>query len=226
MLEDYGVNTCDLMPKEDINMSVNLTGLSNGEPAPFPAFLPLHIFDDTEYDSRTPDEWMNLGVMDGEAKPVPGKALLPTTRTAEGFGNYQWIDVGALSYDKNKEEYLVQIVGTKGLRHNVVPDEIKVRAVVQSPTEERPAKKRPRKYAKGQFNVPRIRLLFAAEDPVVFAERVARAFAFRRETEALLRYNLYIDCMPMDGVSKLDHPSLDRMVAWARDTRTLRKDRK
>lgn len=225
LLEDYSVSTCDLMPKEQIDMTVNLTGLSHGEPAPFPAFLPLHIFDDTEYDSRTPSEWMGLGLINGEMNPVPGKALLPTTRTTDGFGNYEWIDVGALSYDKDKEEYLVQIVGTKGLKHNVVPDEIKIRAVVQSPNDEKPVKKKPKKYIKSQFNVPRIRLLFAAEDPAVFAERVARAFALRRETEALLRYNLYIDCMPMDGVPRLDQTSIDRMISWARDTRTLRKDR-
>jgi len=120
----------------------------------------------------------------------------------------------------------VQIVGTKGLQHNVVPDEIKVRAMVQSPTDEKPTRKRPKKYKISQYNVPRIRLLFAAEDPLVFAERVARAFALRRETESLLRYNLYIDCMPMDGVPRLDQCSVDRMVKWAKDTRTLRKDRK
>lgn len=214
------------MPKQDIDMTVNLTGLSNGESAPFPSFLPLHIFDDTEYDTRTPEEWVNLGVINGEQKPVPGKALIPTTRSTEGFADYEWIDVGALSYDKEKEEYLVQIVGTKGLKHNVVPDEIKVRAMVQSPTDEKPTRKKQKKYPRNKLNVPRIRLLFAAEDPVVFAERVAKAFACRRETEALLRYNLYIDCMPMDGVPRLDQTSIERMVNWARDTRTLRKDRK
>ena len=59
-------------------MKVNLTGLNGSDAAPFPSFLPLQIFDDTEYDCRTPQEWLQLGVVDNEQKPVPGKALLPT----------------------------------------------------------------------------------------------------------------------------------------------------
>ena len=28
------------------------------------AYLPLHLFDDISYDSRTPDEWLTLGLDD------------------------------------------------------------------------------------------------------------------------------------------------------------------
>ncbi|XP_048578532.1 dynein axonemal heavy chain 1-like isoform X2 [Nematostella vectensis] len=224
LLEEFGVNTGDLMPREDYNMSVNLTGMTNGDVAPFPSFLPLHIFDDTEYDTRTSEEWINLGMTDGVRKPVPGKALLPTGKVNDGIKEYEWLEVGALSYDKGSELFLVQIVGTDGLQHNVVPEEIKVRARMTSNDEKPPTKKKKRLNTESQFSVPRIRVLFNAEDPMVFAERVAKAFALRRETEALLRYNLYIDCMPMDGVPRLDSSSIDRMVNWARDTRTLRKD--
>lgn len=32
------------------------------EPTPtFPSFLPLEIFDNTEFDCRTPEEWVQLG---------------------------------------------------------------------------------------------------------------------------------------------------------------------
>ena len=50
------------------------------DPAPFPPFLPLEIFDNEEYDCRTPEEWLALG-FESEIdvrKPVPAKALLPT----------------------------------------------------------------------------------------------------------------------------------------------------
>ena len=77
----------------------------------------------------------------------------------------------------------------------------------------------------GQYWVPRIRLMFSAEDPRMFAERVANAFAFRRQTEALLRYHLYIDCMPMEGVGELDQASLKRMTDWAKGAPQLAKDR-
>jgi len=67
--------------------------------------------------------------------------------------------------------------------------------------------------------------MFRAEDPRLFAERVADAFAARRETEALLRYHLYVDCMPMHGVGELDQASLKRMTDWAKGAPQLAKDR-
>ena len=50
----------------------------------FSPFLPLEIFDDTEYDCRTPEGWLALGLEREEGggeevrKLVPAKALLPT----------------------------------------------------------------------------------------------------------------------------------------------------
>jgi len=67
--------------------------------------------------------------------------------------------------------------------------------------------------------------MFRAEDPRLFAERVAEAFVTRRLTEALLRYHLYVDCMPMDGIGELDQASLKRMIDWAKGAPQLAKDR-
>lgn len=46
----------------------------------FTHVLAFQIFDNDEYDCRTPEEWMSLGLEPGshDRKPVPGKALLPT----------------------------------------------------------------------------------------------------------------------------------------------------
>ena len=67
--------------------------------------------------------------------------------------------------------------------------------------------------------------MFRAEDPRLFAERVAEAFTARRLTEALLRYHLYVDCMPMEGIGELDQASLKRMTDWAKGAPPLAKDR-
>ena len=77
----------------------------------------------------------------------------------------------------------------------------------------------------GQYWIPRVRLMFRAEDPRLFAERVAEAFFSRRLTEALLRYHLYVDCMPMDGVGELDQGSLKRVTELAKGAPQLAKDR-
>ena len=73
--------------------------------------------------------------------------------------------------------------------------------------------------------MPRVRLYFKAEDPEVFARRVADAFRARAHTEALLRYHLYIDCMPMEGVGELDQASLRRMTEWAKGAPALARDK-
>ena len=67
--------------------------------------------------------------------------------------------------------------------------------------------------------------MFAAEDPESFSRRVAEAFTKRSQTEALLRYNMYIDCMPMEGVGELDQASLKRMTEWAKGAPSLSKDK-
>lgn len=40
----------------------------------------IELFDNEEYDCRTPEDWLALGNADGspDRKPIPGKALLPT----------------------------------------------------------------------------------------------------------------------------------------------------
>ena len=65
-----------LMPKDPSGEAVELNK-NPDDPAPFPPFLPLDIFDNDEFDCRTPDEWIHMGAENGKRKPVPGIALLP-----------------------------------------------------------------------------------------------------------------------------------------------------
>jgi hypothetical protein len=51
--------------------------------------------------------------------------------------------------------------------------------------------------------VSRVDLCFTAEDPFVFARRHVDAHANRGHAESLLRYNLYIDCMPTEDIPPL-----------------------
>lgn len=46
-------------------------------------FYKIQIFDNEEFDCRTPEEWLALGYEEGscDCKPVPAKALLPTKTT-------------------------------------------------------------------------------------------------------------------------------------------------
>ena len=74
MLAEKGIKNSDLIPSTNINMRVQI---NPGDDSPFPCFLSLETFDNTEYDCRTPEDWLALGVEGKKKKPVPGKALLP-----------------------------------------------------------------------------------------------------------------------------------------------------
>lgn len=55
----------DLMPITDQTSKalLNFSGGQDGHLTPtFPSFLPLEIFDNTEFDCRTPEEWLALGI--------------------------------------------------------------------------------------------------------------------------------------------------------------------
>ena len=64
LLTQHNVMTQELMPITDRSSKALLSSSSRGGDSStpvFPSFLPLEIFDNTEFDSRTPEEWMKLG---------------------------------------------------------------------------------------------------------------------------------------------------------------------
>lgn len=77
-----------------------------------------------------------------------------------------------------------------------------------------------------QYWVPRVCLLFLAEDPQVFAQRVVSANSLRKKTQALLLYHLYVDCMPTDGLNSVSERSLQRMKLLALHTPKLKREKR
>ena len=70
----------------------------------------------------------------------------------------------------------------------------------------------------------RLQLCFDAEDPVRFVNRLVFAHSARSMAEALIRYNLYVDCMPLDGVAQLDSEQVNRIVGRALNTLALKRN--
>ena len=216
--------TSDLMPWKDFNMRVDLTKAATNSKRLYPPFLSLDIFDNTEYDCRNPEEWLNLGRTGKSQKPVPGRALLSTTgKDIADPDRFLWMDVGVLQYDVGTKQYFVKAVASDGIQHNVIPKGTKLNATIDKGNENSKTKMLPSSLTVTGCWVPRIRLMFCAEDPVVFADRVAYAYRLRQQTEALIRYQLYIDCMPVDEVAELETSSLEQMVGWASETSMLKK---
>ncbi|NXK03929.1 DYH1 protein, partial [Herpetotheres cachinnans] len=121
LLASEGIDSNQLMPRH--HDPDNMPAIEEKKDPVFPIYLPLKVFDNDEYDCRTPEEWISLGLEPGshERKPVPGKALLPTD---DVLGHedpksqkliYKWIDVGVLDYDKETGLYLVHKTDKNGL---------------------------------------------------------------------------------------------------------------
>uniref|UniRef100_G1R661 Dynein axonemal heavy chain 1 n=1 Tax=Nomascus leucogenys TaxID=61853 RepID=G1R661_NOMLE len=220
LLFSQGIDSSKLMPRH-LDPQHPQT-IEQGHDPLFPIYLPLKVFDNEDFDCRTPREWINMGLEPGslDRKPVPGKALLPTD---DFLGHedpksqklkYKWCEVGVLDYDEEKKLYLVHKTDEKGL----VRDEMG-RPILNAGVT--PEGRPPLQVC--QYWVPRIQLLFCAEDPCMFAQRVVQANALRKNTEALLLYNLYVDCIPSDGQRVIGEQSLSKIKQWALSTPRIRK---
>ena len=76
-----------LMPVHRPPNEVIVLNAPEKDPAPFPPFLPLHYFDDENYEIWTPQEWFNKGIEKKVYKPLPAKALLPNVPSNQ-YSNY------------------------------------------------------------------------------------------------------------------------------------------
>ena len=70
----------------------------------------------------------------------------------------------------------------------------------------------------------RLQICFDAEDPVLFANRVVEAYRSRRLAEAVIKYNLYVDCMPSEELGQLDAEQISRVIARAMSTKEMQRN--
>ncbi|EFC47930.1 hypothetical protein NAEGRDRAFT_78559 [Naegleria gruberi] len=71
--------------------------------------------------------------------------------------------------------------------------------------------------------LPRIYVMFLAENPVNFAKRVAHAHKSRKVAESLIRYFLYIEHMPSDDSSPLTEDQSQNIRRLGCDSKRLRE---
>ena len=144
----------------------------SASPSPF---LALELFDDTEFDSRTPQDWIALGSLNGIHAGVPAKALLPDDESS-----LAWTDCLVMSFNASTSLFTATVSGS-GAEHQL----------------------------------PRLLIMFKAEDPAVFTRRVDDACQRRLRVESELMYNLYIDCMPREEAVRPSDASFKHMAEFA-----------
>lgn len=156
--------------------------------------FPLDWFDNYDFDCMLPDDWLNLGVLEGERHPIPGLAFLPNeanetyeTTTAQLSNNlYKWVKVSVNSYDQIKLRWCVTDVETTL-----------------------------------KYNIPRIYLMFMAEDPENFVNRIQYALRLRENSEKFLQYTSLTNCMETAGIPKLKDKMISKIYHYIRSTLKL-----
>ncbi|KAK7907430.1 hypothetical protein WMY93_016042 [Mugilogobius chulae] len=214
------INFEDLLAENGIDS----TCLINSNDFSESSYLPLEIFDNVEFDCRTPEDWLSLGITEGSGnrKPVPAKALLPTeVKISSDSGKftqeYNWHLTGVLDYNKETSLYLVEKIFLKDSVGESIDSSLMEQQKKTLLSGEKPY------ITGGRYWVPRIRLLFKAEDPRIFLQRVKNALHLRDKTETLIRNNLYVNGMPIrKETSSLDSSCLQRIRKYVRTTPGLR----
>ncbi|KFM76068.1 Dynein heavy chain 1, axonemal, partial [Stegodyphus mimosarum] len=165
------------------------------EGIPCEPFLSLDIFDDDYlYETRSPEEWLSLGVDETNMKHVPGTALVPVPQWEVGQPLYlKWGKVAVLDYDACRKMYLVRKESDLNDK-NLVSESGKPSCLW----------------------VSRIYLKFDAEDPEKFAKRLWTAVTTRHLAEENLRLNYYIQCIPLEGIPKWPQGDVDIIISIAR----------
>ena len=70
--------------------------------------------------------------------------------------------------------------------------------------------------------VARINLMFRAEDPFTFRDRVVAAHRARDDADAAVRYSLFIECMPTEELPPIEKERISRMLGLALNTERLK----
>lgn len=70
----------------------------------------------------------------------------------------------------------------------------------------------------------RLFICFDAEDPEIYCAHLLNAMNRKSETASSVALNLYVDCMPMDGLKELNSEQISRIIDSAVNMDTLRQN--
>ncbi|XP_044735428.1 dynein axonemal heavy chain 1-like [Chrysoperla carnea] len=185
ILTHLGIQKAQLIP---VDVLQELTNYNHARLYKRQNYLPLELFDDEEYDDRTASDWMDVGYLEGVRHPMPAKAFLPTP---------------VQKLDKQKSNDLNSLYSWINVAVANYEKKRKLFTVLTLDGEQ------------NVFKIPRIYLLFFAEDPYKFGIRISSAIKLRDECENLIRYELYLDCCSLEGIDEIDQSYLEPITKQA-----------
>lgn len=176
ILTASGIEMSTLIPVHILKAYLTPAELRNHYSSQF-SCLPLEWFDDFDFDCMRPQDWLDLGILADERHPIPGEAFLPS--------NFDIEQTSMVSENPEIIRNHIYVWVKVSVRDY---DPVKMRWLV---TDLETAQ---------SYKIPRIFLMFLAEDPVNFANRIKNALERRTNADRHMKLNLILDCMLLTGV--------------------------
>ena len=147
-------------------------------------------------------ELAGMEASDAPASPAGRSGRFAASRSGAGAAPAAGAGAGAGAGEDSKDD---EIVGRPGVAASTT-----AAAVLKS-------------HAGTRALLPRVEICFHAEDPSDFAARVGEAHRLRRQAEALMHYQLVVDCMPTEGVPGLNSEQVSRVLSSVHASRAVRE---
>lgn len=170
----------------NISSLLNKVNINYSIPNQLDDWLPLEFFDDKELDIYTAEEWISKAKnSSGLGLLIPGVGLKIDRR---GAGTWNRALIKSYNFETEKfsgvwDTNEDQITEkTENILNNMEPCEL-----------------------------PKIHLLFDAENPYLFCKKVALAHQEREKAESIIRYNYYIDKMLQDNLNDITDDQKGRL---------------
>ncbi|KAI9175897.1 hypothetical protein H9P43_006261 [Blastocladiella emersonii ATCC 22665] len=169
-----------LFAAQDISAVLDDLGVT---PQDLETAIPLHVFDNTDFEAREVREWLNM-----DKPPIhiykrglqltpesPGSSVVPASVPvpANAFINGRWTPVAMTGFNLSTGLWRIQVSANDTAGEDVY--------------------------------VPRIFLHFLAEDARIFARRIECAIQAFKEARSLLKVALFTECMP--ALDQADMPA-------------------
>lgn len=171
--------------------------------------LPLSLFDDLDYESRSMQSWCELLNSSIDKGGLPARALTFQKAEINAFDktfasvNLLWKNCRVIRGDAEKNRLYLYYVEDKDFV---------------------PKSKSSLKEEAYDVILERIYVCFDAEDPFQYCKRLAAAIERKKMVKSTMALNLYIDSMPVDNLKPLDSEQVARILENAVNSDALRSN--
>lgn len=171
--------------------------------------FPLDWFDDTDLDCMTPADWMNLGLLDGIRHPLPAEAFLPNRFLQESFPHEPSSESMEFSFeDRSYESYGLASKDVTVVRNHLYQW---TKVAVRDYDPENELWIVTDLITKVTYKIPRIQLMFIAENPEEYICRVQKALLLRENCEKCLKLDLIVDSLILKGMPEINQKIVDKI---------------